>query len=132
MLRGSLAGGRGIAPHSNRMQRTGGAGMQLRSESIRNWWPTTQSLDLVEGPVEAVAAGVETEVKRFLKGEAVATSWESFPSLDATLQAAPEFANEPTFCLVLPSRSRLHSSSRVSVHEAGGLNGYSRSTAGKP
>ena len=80
--------------------------MGLRSDSIRKWWPTTQSLDLVEGPVEAVAHGVETEVKRFVYGESVATSWEAFPSLDAAFQAAPEFANVPTFYLVLPSRSR--------------------------
>jgi hypothetical protein len=50
--------------------------MELRSDSIRKWWPTTQSLDLVEGPVEAVAHGVETEVKRFVDGESVATSWD--------------------------------------------------------
>jgi hypothetical protein len=80
--------------------------MQLRSESIRKWWPTTQSLDLVEGPIEAVAAGLVTEVKRFLEDEAVATSWESLPSLDGAFQAAPEFASVPTFYLVLPSRSR--------------------------
>ncbi len=80
--------------------------MNLRSESIRRWWPTTQSLDLVEGAVEAVAAAVETEVGRFLKDEVVLTSWEGFPLLDAAFQAAPEFANVPTFYLVLPSRSR--------------------------
>jgi hypothetical protein len=80
--------------------------MQLRSETIRKWWPATQSLDLVEGPVEAVAAGVETELTRFLKGEAVAISWDAFPSLDAAFQAASEFANVPTVYLALPSRSR--------------------------
>jgi hypothetical protein len=80
--------------------------MQLRSEIVQRWWPTTQSLDLVEGPIEAVAAGVETEVTRFLKGEAIVTSWEDFPSLDSAFRAAPEFANVPTFHLVLPSHSR--------------------------
>lgn len=80
--------------------------MHLRSESIRRWWPSTQSLDLVEGPVEAVAAAVDVEVRRFLTGETLITSWEVFPSLEAAFQAAPEFANVPTFYLVLPSRSR--------------------------
>ena len=80
--------------------------MQLRSESIRKWWPTTQSMDLVEGTVETVAAAVETEVKRFVAGEDVATSWEAFPNIDAAFGAAPEFTNVPTFYLVLPSRSR--------------------------
>jgi hypothetical protein len=51
--------------------------MHLRSESIQRWWPTTQSLDLVQGPVEEVAAAVHTEVKRFLMGEEVVTSWDS-------------------------------------------------------
>ena len=38
--------------------------MPLRSESIRRWWPTTQSLDPVEGPVEAVGTAVGTELRR--------------------------------------------------------------------
>jgi hypothetical protein len=80
--------------------------MHLRTDTLRRWWPTTQSLDLVEGPVAAVAAAVEAEVVRFLEGEAVITSWEAFASLDAAFRAAPEFANVPTFYLVLPSRSR--------------------------
>ena len=80
--------------------------MEARSEVIRRWWPTTQSLDLVEGAVETVAAGVETEVGRFVGGEPVATSWERFEGLDAAFRAAPDFANVPTFFLVLPSRSR--------------------------
>ena len=80
--------------------------MQLRGGAIRRWWPTTQSLDLVEGSVEAVAEAVHAEVTRFIKGEALITSWQAFPSLDEAFQAAPEFANVPTFYLVLPSRSR--------------------------
>jgi hypothetical protein len=80
--------------------------MSLRSESIQKWWPTTQSLDLVEGSLEAVAAAVETEVRRFLIREAVVASWETFADLDAAFRAAAEFANVPTFYLVLPSRSR--------------------------
>ena len=80
--------------------------MELRGESIRRWWPTTQSLDLVEGSAEAVANAVDCEVRRFLKGEAVVTSWDAYPRLDAAFQAAPEFAGVPTFYLVLPSRSR--------------------------
>lgn len=80
--------------------------MHLRTETLRRWWPTTQSLDLVEGRVEVVAGAVEAEVKRFLKGEAIITSWETFESLDEAFKAAPEFANVPTFYLVLPSRSQ--------------------------
>jgi hypothetical protein len=80
--------------------------MGHRSESIQKWWPTTQSLDLVEGPLDAVATAVETEVRRFLGGEAVVAAWESFADLDAAFRAAAEFANVPTFYLVLPSRSR--------------------------
>ena len=56
--------------------------MSERDGALRRWWPTTQALDLVEGPVEAVAASVGAEVTRFLKGEPVETSWEPFPDLD--------------------------------------------------
>jgi hypothetical protein len=80
--------------------------MPLRSEAIHRWWPTTQSLDLVEGTVESVASAVDAEVRRFLKGEDVTSSWQTYPDLDSAFQQAPEFANVPTFYLVLPSRSR--------------------------
>ena len=78
----------------------------MRSGAIQRWWPTTQSLDLVVGGVQEVGAAVETEVKRFIEGERLVTSWNSYPSLDAAFRAAPEFANVPTFYLALPSRSR--------------------------
>lgn len=45
--------------------------MQLRSEPIERWWPTTQSLDLVEGDIEAVAGAVGAEVARILEDEPV-------------------------------------------------------------
>ena len=80
--------------------------MDLRSETIEKWWPTTQSLDLVEGSVERVAAAVHEEVSRFIKGEAVTTAWEGFPNLDAAFRVAFEFANVPTVYLVLPTRSK--------------------------
>jgi hypothetical protein len=80
--------------------------MPLRSEAIDKWWPTTQALDLVEGSVEAVAAAVDAEVRRFLKGENAVSSWKACASVDHALEHAPEFANVPTFYLVLPTRSR--------------------------
>jgi len=79
--------------------------MSLRSATIQHWWPTTQSLDLVEGPVEAVAAAVHDEVHRFGQGERLTTAWETFADLDAAFGSAPEFTNVPTYFLVLPSRS---------------------------
>lgn len=78
----------------------------LRSESIQKWWPTTQSLDLVEGTCEMVANAVDTEVSRFIGHENVSCSWEVFQSLDAAFGAATEFANVPTFFLVLPTHSK--------------------------
>jgi len=80
--------------------------MSFRSEVIQRWWPTTQSLDLVEGAAENVAAAVHEEVGRFLPGEAIVTSWEQFADLDSAFRSAPEFANVPTVYLVLPSHSR--------------------------
>jgi hypothetical protein len=80
--------------------------MVLRSELIQKWWPTTQSLDLVEGSVESVAAVAHDEICRFLKGEAIATSWEVFPDLDAAFRTAAEFCTVPTVFLVLPTHSK--------------------------
>lgn len=79
--------------------------MQLRSEQIRRWWPTTQALDLVEGTMEVVAAAVQAEVSRFVNGH-VLGAWESFPDLDRAFAAAGDFANVPTCYLVLPTQSR--------------------------
>jgi hypothetical protein len=80
--------------------------MSLRGEAIQRWWPTTRCLDLVEGPVEAVAAALEAEVPTFLRGERLVTSWNTFPGLDAAFGVAPDYTNVPDFYLVLPSRSR--------------------------
>ena len=77
-----------------------------RGGVIDKWWPTTQSLDLVEGPAEHVAAAVEAEVRRFLKGQPVSGSWTTVPDLDAAFSIPPVFANVPTYYLVLPTHSR--------------------------
>jgi hypothetical protein len=39
-------------------------GMHIRSKVMQLWWPTTQCLDIVEGPAEVVAEAVHTEVSR--------------------------------------------------------------------
>src|SRR5262249_12907394 len=80
--------------------------MMLRTETIQEWWPATQSLDLVEGPVKEVAAAVHAEVRRFLQLEIVSSAWKTFSGLDAAFGSASEFANVPTLYLVLPTRSK--------------------------
>lgn len=77
-----------------------------RDTALRHWWPTTQALDLVEGTVETVAAAVQAEVSRFVENEPFEGSWECFADLNAAFDAAPEFANVPTFYLVLPTHSK--------------------------
>jgi hypothetical protein len=110
--------------------------MYIRSKVMQLWWPTTQCLDIVEGPVEVVAEAVRAEVSRWCRnvpedsaaktwwdGARSAASrflghnrmvadigavaaWEHFPTLDAAFGGAPEFRNVPTFFLVLPTHSR--------------------------
>jgi hypothetical protein len=77
-----------------------------RGRLIGKWWPTTQSLDLVEGSAEQVAAAVEEEVRRFLKGTPVSGRWTTVQDLDAAFSIPPAFANVPTWFLVLPTDSR--------------------------
>lgn len=77
-----------------------------RTGAIKKYWPTTQSLDLVEGPVEAVAKAVETEVRRFNDPELIQVDWMTFRNLEEALAACRLFTNVPTFYLVLPTRSR--------------------------
>ena len=40
--------------------------MHIRSKVMQLWWPTTQCLDIVEGPAEVVAEAVHTEVSRWV------------------------------------------------------------------
>lgn len=77
----------------------------LRSEILDRWWPTTQSLDLVEGEIERVASAIHEEVQRFVGDERIETRWEEFADLDAAFGAAADFANVPTVYLVLPTDS---------------------------
>ncbi|MFZ6818367.1 hypothetical protein [Undibacterium sp. Ji22W] len=78
----------------------------LRSKSIQKWWPATQALDLVEGDCDVVAKAVHAEVSRFCGKEVVDGDWEIFPNLDGAFGAANEFANVPTFYLVIPTFSK--------------------------
>jgi hypothetical protein len=80
--------------------------MPARTGAIEKYWPTTQSLDMVEGPVEAVAKAVEAEVRRFNDPELVEADWVMFRSLEEAFAACRLFTNVPTFYLVLPTRSR--------------------------
>lgn len=80
--------------------------MGTRTGALDRWWPTTQSLDIVEGPVDRVATAVEAEMARFVEGEPLSSAWTSVPDLDAAFSQAPAFANVPTCILALPSRTR--------------------------
>jgi hypothetical protein len=80
--------------------------MPPKDGSPRKWWPSTQSLDLVEGPVRSIAEAVHAECLRFLKGEPLDAAWCQFQDLDAAFRSAPDFRSVPTHFLVLPTRSR--------------------------
>lgn len=80
--------------------------MPPTGSTLRRWWPSTQSLDLVEGSVEAVADAVHAEYSRFLNGERINASWSQFRDIDEAFRSVPEFRNAPTCILVLPTRSK--------------------------
>jgi hypothetical protein len=72
---------------------------------LRAWWPTTQSLDLVDGSIETVAAAIETEFSRFAAPENIKSSWLGFRTLGEAFASAPYFANVVSHIVVLPTRS---------------------------
>jgi len=74
--------------------------------ALRKWWPSTQSLDLVEGPVRAVADAVHAECSRFLMGERIDAGWHQFQDLGTAFRSARDFHNVPTHYLILPTRSK--------------------------
>ena len=80
--------------------------MSLRSPLIQQWWPATQSLDLVEGSAAQVADALHAEIHRFLPHEALSASWEVCTDVDAAFRLAPEFTNVPTVFIILPTHSQ--------------------------
>ena len=78
---------------------------QLRTPTIEAYWPTTQSLDLVRGELEATAMAVAAEVARFVKGESLEASWLPFPSLHEAIGTPRVFTNVPTLYAVVPTKS---------------------------
>jgi hypothetical protein len=79
--------------------------MSLRSKAIQRFWPLTQSLDLVEAPLDAAAAAVHGEIARFHPGERLEASWPEAASLEAAFGTASSFASVPTLFLALPTHS---------------------------
>jgi hypothetical protein len=77
-----------------------------KDDTIRRWWPTTQSLDLVEGQVHVVAKAVQAEFSRFLEGEHIEAGWRQFEHLDDAFRSVPLFDNVPTAILAIPTRSK--------------------------
>ena len=80
--------------------------MAAKDPAIRAWWPSTQSLDLVEGPAQTVAEAAHVEFTRFAAGERITTNRHRFINLDAAFRSAPDFENVVTFILLLPTRSK--------------------------
>lgn len=74
--------------------------------AIDRWWPTTQSLDLVDGSIEVVTEAVLAEYVRFLQGEPIEQVLRQVDTLDQAFALAPIFTNVPTVTLVLPTRSK--------------------------
>jgi hypothetical protein len=79
--------------------------MPPERSTLRSWWPTTQSLDLVYGDIAAVAAALEVEFARFAESENIRTGWHRFGTLEAAFQSAPIFTNVVTHIVALPTRS---------------------------
>jgi hypothetical protein len=103
------AGGIAIEPQLSHIQtshRKFGRNMPPQDPAILKWWPTTQSIDLVEGPIDAIAAAVRVEVERFAEGERFMSEWRKFTSFDEALCSADYFANFPTIFVIMPTASK--------------------------
>ena len=74
--------------------------------NLRKWWPTTQSLDLIQAPIEMVAEAVQQEFARFANGDPVTRTLRRFESVGDVLAAETDFYNVPTKIVVLPTRSK--------------------------
>lgn len=75
---------------------------------FHKWWPTTQSLDLVEGTIEGVADAASAEFSRIADycGDGFSAQWHTFERLDMAFSSTPYFDNVASRILLLPTRSK--------------------------
>jgi hypothetical protein len=72
------------------------------------WWPSTQSLDLIEGDRETVADAVAEHfraVARYTEDD-IAVEWLTVADLDEAFASMPFFDNVASRMMLLPTRSR--------------------------
>lgn len=82
---------------------------------LRAWWPTTQSMDLVEGGMEETAEAVLRAYQDIAASvsdhnleaeEGTTLTWHDCPNLDTAFRLAGNFDNGGTKVVILPTRSR--------------------------
>lgn len=86
------------------------AAPETNSDSIQDpeltaWWPTTQSLDLVQGSIEIVASAVLSHFQRLAGDQGVKTFWLHDADLDDVFSRSRNYANVSTNIAVIPTRS---------------------------
>ena len=75
---------------------------------FRKWWPTTQSLDLIEGPIQCVAdqaSAVFAKIAEYV-GDNYSAQWQTFDQLDEAFSSVPHFDNVGSQLLFLPTHSK--------------------------
>lgn len=77
----------------------------MRTPQLQRWWPTTQSMDLVQAPVQQTATALVTEFTRFTSGEPLDSHLVTLANLDEAFALAPYFANAVTVVVALPTQS---------------------------
>ena len=77
-----------------------------RSPTVTKWWPLAQSLDLIEGSSDHVAAAIEVELSRIVEGEEVRRTTVTCTDLDSVFALAPELSTVPTMFVVVPTHSK--------------------------
>lgn len=76
---------------------------------FKKWWPTTQSLDLVEGTIEQVATAAKSEfskIAEYVGDDDFVAEWQRFESLDEAFSSVPYFDNVASRILLLPTHSK--------------------------
>ncbi len=79
--------------------------MPPQDSTLRAWWPTTQSLDVVYGDLPSIAAALESEFLRFAGVAGLETSWRRFGGLGTAFESASFFTNVTTHVVALPTHS---------------------------
>lgn len=75
-------------------------------KTLRAWWPTTRSMDLVEATIAHAADSVSATMSRIAESKPISKTWHSVADLNAAFELVEHFDNVASTIILLPTASK--------------------------